>query len=97
MESIIYLLNTWKKCEWMIYNYINKKEDSHTHNTEIKRPGTKEYILYTFDYLKYNNKQYWSMLLEAKVVIMFGQTRSDWKWHEEWGKVVSGITVILFL
>lgn len=59
---------------------------------KMKRTGTKDHILYNFVYIKHKSKEYESMLLETKVVIMFGQIRSDWKWHAEWGKVGSGVT-----
>lgn len=37
---------------------MQQKERMHTHNIEIKRPGTKEYTLYNFVYIKHKNKQY---------------------------------------
>lgn len=33
------------------------------------------------------------MLLEAKMVLMFGEIRREWKQHGEQGKVVSGVPV----
>lgn len=87
---------------WYVYSYKgnkliiathNSRNKSRGHNVELQKPKIKEDLLYKSIYIKFKNRQTTSILIEVKIVVIFGEvviTRSA-------TSGVSGVLVMFYI